>query len=152
MLFRSVKFNLDIEKMASPAFTWELVKRQSSFIVKKHGVCFTKEPHNLTQRNAYKFSGLASAKAVDITLETEKEKKCIVVRAKSAKKCRVTPAASTKLKLNKGWARDANTLKTQVGMGYRQDLRKEVIAKWSAVRRSLYTKAPGAIKSRHSSA
>eukprot|EP00123_Amoebidium_parasiticum_P019257 comp24382_c0_seq1/m.46653 comp24382_c0_seq1/g.46653 ORF comp24382_c0_seq1/g.46653 comp24382_c0_seq1/m.46653 type:complete len:137 (-) comp24382_c0_seq1:62-472(-) len=46
---------------------WEVVKSQSSFLVKRNGLVLTREPNNLTQLNARKYSGLVNKKAAGIT-------------------------------------------------------------------------------------
>ncbi|KAL0552882.1 hypothetical protein IC582_012014 [Cucumis melo] len=50
---------------------WEIVKKNSSFLVKEFGrgnasVQFSKEPNNLYSLNSYKHSGLANLKTVTI--------------------------------------------------------------------------------------
>ena len=48
---------------------WLYVRNNSSFLVKRNGVQFSREPGNLTQLNTYKSSGLCNDKAIDINLD-----------------------------------------------------------------------------------
>ena len=50
---------------------WLYVRNNSSFLVKRNGVQFSREPGNLTQLNTYKSSGLCNDKAIDINLDED---------------------------------------------------------------------------------
>ena len=51
---------------ASPSLQWLLLRNHTSFIVKRDGAVFTREPNNLYQKNSYKFSGLANNNVVGV--------------------------------------------------------------------------------------
>ncbi len=63
---------------------WLLVKDNTSFLVKRNGVTFTREPGNLKNLNRYRFSGLANKKTVDIRSNT-KSKTGVTVTLKSTR-------------------------------------------------------------------
>ena len=93
---------------ASPDFIWGVVRDTSCFILKarqsgrtktmgKRGAEFTMEPNNPTSRNAWKYSGLANAKTVDVTpvdggvvltTKTKDAKRAGKVSIKSRSSCR----------------------------------------------------------------
>jgi large subunit ribosomal protein L28e len=58
----------------SSSLIWEVVKRQNSFLVKRDGCKFSREPGNVTGTNKHKFSGLANRRSVDIRVEKKKGK------------------------------------------------------------------------------
>lgn len=53
--------------MASPDLIWLIIKDNSSFLVKRNGVQFSREPNNLTNKNSFKYSGLANTKAIGVS-------------------------------------------------------------------------------------
>merc|ERR1711924_83576 len=66
-------FGVSVATMTSlPASqAWLYVRNNSSFLVKRNGVQFSREPGNLTQLNTYKSSGLCNDKAIDINLDED---------------------------------------------------------------------------------
>ena len=48
--------------MSSADLIWLLVKDNNSYLVKRNGVQWSREPGNLRNVNAFKYSGLAKAK------------------------------------------------------------------------------------------
>jgi large subunit ribosomal protein L28e len=52
----------------SSALVWELVKRNSSFLVRRDGKTFSREPGNVMNVNRKRFSGLANSKAINVHL------------------------------------------------------------------------------------
>jgi large subunit ribosomal protein L28e len=58
----------------SSDLNWLLLKNNNSFLVKRDGVQFSAEKNNLTNCNSYKFSGLANARSVGVSLHTTKDK------------------------------------------------------------------------------
>ena len=70
--------------MASQDLQWLLLRNNSSFLVKRDGAQFTREPNNLTNINSFKFSGLANNETLGLSVASVKDKKKIVL---SQKRC-----------------------------------------------------------------
>merc|ERR1712134_63205 len=51
---------------ASSDVVWGIIRKNSSFLVKRNFLELSSEPGNLMNKNSFKFSGLANAEAVDI--------------------------------------------------------------------------------------
>ena len=45
---------------------WSIIRKNSSFLVKRSGLTLSAEPLNLTNQHSFKFSGLANTKAVGV--------------------------------------------------------------------------------------
>ncbi|TYZ64301.1 hypothetical protein PybrP1_013134 [[Pythium] brassicae (nom. inval.)] len=114
--------------MSSDTLTWLLTKNTSSFLVKRNGNEFAKEKFNLLNQNSRKYSGLASTKAVDISLSDKK----ITLTTKIAKASRKPVKAENVVPLRKGARGGANTIRANISRNfYRRDLKKAALAKWS---------------------
>ena len=50
----------------SASLQWSIIRNNSSFLVKSLGNTFTKEPNNLTGKNAFKYNGLVNKKVVGV--------------------------------------------------------------------------------------
>ncbi|KGN60570.2 60S ribosomal protein L28-1 [Cucumis sativus] len=129
---------------------WEIVKKNSSFLVKEFGrgnasVQFSKEPNNLYNLNSYKHSGLANRKTVTIQ---PGGKDLSVLLATSKTKKQNKPANSLhKSVMRKEFPRMAKAVINQVADNYyRPDLKNAALAKLSAVHRSLKVAKSGVKK------
>merc|ERR1711862_255489 len=73
--------------MGAPAdLIWMCVKKNSSFLRKSANMpVMTAEPGNLSGFNSYKFSGLASAKVLDVSPKTTGKKESIVLTTRHKK-------------------------------------------------------------------
>ncbi len=49
---------------------WDIVRRESSFLRKSHGIELSADPLNVTGSNSFSASGLAQAKALGVSLVT----------------------------------------------------------------------------------
>jgi len=127
---------------ASPDFIWGVVRDTSCHILKhrqsgrsgmgKRGAEFTLEPNNPTGKNAYKYSGIANEKTVDVT-PTEGG---VVLTTKTKNSSRKGNPATVfnKTTLTKDFRRVAKAIsKNTAGNGYRPDLEKAALAKWSLI-------------------
>lgn len=115
-------------QMSSDTLTWLLTKNTSSFVVKRNGNEFSTEKFNLKNVNSRKYSGLASGKAVDISLNDKK----ITLTTKIAKAARKPVKAENVVPLRKGARGGANTIRANISRNfYRRDLKKAALAKWS---------------------
>jgi len=123
---------------------WLLVRNNSSFLVKRNGVQFTSEPGNLTQKNSFKFSGLANNKTVGLKVVAVKDKKKVAIVTKSTKPSQQNkPATQLRTRLlTKGMrantCRAAQAIKTETAKSfYRGDLSRFAVARWHALTKTL---------------
>jgi large subunit ribosomal protein L28e len=128
---------------------WELVKNNSSFLMKKNGhskrsgaVEFSKEKGNVKSLNLLKYSGLANAKTIDViaapkggTGDDAKNKTRAQLITKTASKCHSQPnkmLATTNV--NKDFRRSTSViLKQTINNYYRRDLQAAVLGKYTKV-------------------
>jgi len=119
----------------SDALVWQLVKKHSAFLHKQKGIELTKEPGNLTGRNCFRFSGLAHAHALDVSLG----KDGAVYFSKKRHTAGRHPAKTwAKYKLTQhqrnGTNKAAHAIKSQSSgqfpVAYRGDLAKLAVAKY----------------------
>ncbi|DAZ96926.1 TPA: hypothetical protein N0F65_012029 [Lagenidium giganteum] len=114
--------------MSNNTLTWLLTKNTSSFLVKRNGNEFTSEKFNLKNLNCRKYSGLASGKAVDISLANKK----VTLTTKIAKAVRKPAKAENAVPLRKGARGSANTIRANISRNYyRRDLKRAALARWS---------------------
>lgn len=114
--------------MSSDTLTWLLTKNTSSFLVKRNGNEFAREKFNLLNRNCRKYSGLASTKAVDISISDKK----VTLTTKIEKATKKPAKAQNAVPLRKGARGGANTIRANISRNYyRRDLKKAALAKWS---------------------
>ncbi|GMF19006.1 unnamed protein product [Phytophthora fragariaefolia] len=114
--------------MSSDTLTWLLTKNTSSFLVKRNGNEFAREKFNLLNRNCRKYSGLASTKAVDVSLADKK----VTLTTKIEKAAKKPVKAENAVPLRKGARGGANTIRANISRNYyRRDLKKAALAKWS---------------------
>eukprot|EP00824_Muranothrix_gubernata_P020167 TRINITY_DN40415_c0_g1_i1.p3 TRINITY_DN40415_c0_g1~~TRINITY_DN40415_c0_g1_i1.p3 ORF type:complete len:154 (+),score=23.56 TRINITY_DN40415_c0_g1_i1:28-462(+) len=121
---------------ASPDLLWALVCNSSSFLVKRNGVTFTKEPMNLTQKNQFKYSGLVARRAVGI-VPTEKGAVLKMKLPKASQK-RMPKSSVRSVPLTRDARRGARTIASEIGIShYRRDLQAAALARWSKIKKSL---------------
>lgn len=113
--------------------TWLLVKKNNAFLVNRDGVQFSRDPYNLTNKNTYSASGLANPGAVDVSVVG----KDIIMKTKISSKSRKPKSigASSRLGLNPKRVNKCVTSQT-LGSAFRADLRKNALARWTALNRS----------------
>lgn len=126
---------------------WELVRNNSSFLVKRNGAQFSTEPGNLTNLNSFKYSGLANEKAVHI--KPAKEGRGVVFAVKSAKRSNLRKPATTftSVTLKKDFRRTARSIKGEL-RNYRPDLKSAALARFSRLTQSSTKVAPVVQKKR----
>ncbi|TRM70538.1 ribosomal L28e/Mak16 [Schizophyllum amplum] len=113
---------------------WLLLRKYNSFIVKKvpEGPIFSKEPANLMNVHSYKYSGLANAKAIDVSDSPNGIK--ITTRKTSAAPTKVASARATSTIRPRSSTRRALGAATgHLKRGYRPDLRRATLARVSAL-------------------
>ena len=112
---------------------WLYVRNNSSFLVKRNGVQFSREPGNLTQLNTYKSSGLCNDKAIDINLDEDGK---IVMALKASKRATKPSKSLNKTPLRKNFRRSAKAIQSQTaGKFYRGDLTGKALARYAALHR-----------------
>mmetsp|Transcript_23466 Transcript_23466/g.46886 ORF Transcript_23466/g.46886 Transcript_23466/m.46886 type:complete len:148 (+) Transcript_23466:248-691(+) len=123
------------------SLVWECVKNNNSFMKKANGqksrsgsVRFSVEPGNLMNKSTYKYSGIANSKTIDISPSSDNRATLTIKTKKAGNSGKKGTAA---IALNKDFRRVENTIKTQATDNYyRPDLKREALAKYSAVYRS----------------
>jgi len=126
---------------------WQLVKKNSRYLVKREGIEFTSEPNNLMNINSKKFSGLANTQTVGV--QVEKGKISLKLRRKNFESRRKLPKAFStyglRIHMENKNCHSASTIKTLTQRSYyRPDLTKYAIARYHALHKSLSVKT-GAI-------
>jgi len=128
--------------MASSDLIWQLVKRHNAFQVKKNGTTLSSEPGNLLNINSPKYSGLSNSRTVDITAKADKS---VVITLKSTNVNNVNrPKVAHRrvvlknVNVKRDFGKVANTIKrTTSHQGYRPDLERIALARWTLLHRSL---------------
>jgi len=122
---------------------WPIVRDTSCFLITqkqagrskmgKAGARFTTEPNNLTGLNSYKYSGLANEKTIDIVPTADRG--CVLTTKSRSDKRKIAPKSlMNKVTLTRDFRRVANTIvKETCANGYRPDLKKAALAKWSLI-------------------
>lgn len=95
---RPLRFTVDLSCVLLPAnmsqeLTWQLIKKHNSFLIRRDGVLFSTEPNNLTNKNSFKYSGLANNSTVGVEINTE-GKGCVLVTKKKSSAARRRPASA----------------------------------------------------------
>jgi len=140
----------------SDALVWELVKRNSCFLVKKgvsghskscnnHSASyqFTSEPGNLQNVNSFTNSGLANSKAINIDIQpylkldrkpaiTEKDAKNKPFFSQKGKKRLTSGNAFASSAIPNGARISAKKIQNRTA-DYRNDLQRSALARYSAV-------------------
>ncbi|KAG9307635.1 hypothetical protein G9A89_023200 [Geosiphon pyriformis] len=116
--------------------TWLLIKNNNSFLVKRNGVQFSAERGNLTNLNSHKYSGLANKKVIGVT-EAPDKKGIIISKKKNRAPFGKIASSTYETTHTKGIRRAARSFTNEyTRAGYRPDLRKEALARISAVYQS----------------
>ncbi|KAL6042625.1 Ribosomal protein L28e [Balamuthia mandrillaris] len=120
--------------MASPDLKWLLVRSNNSFLIKRDGAQFSREPGNLRNVNSFKHSGLANNKVVDLVAAGNGA--VLRLQSKKASKRQRPNQAFRKLTLSANYRRTAKVVSKEVG-AYRPDLKRDALARWSRINQSL---------------
>merc|ERR1712137_546281 len=65
-------FFSSVDDMSSE-LTWQLIRKHNSFIRRRDGATFSAEPNNLTNKHAFKWSGLANKNAVGLEVNRDED-------------------------------------------------------------------------------
>ncbi|KAI8846070.1 ribosomal L28e/Mak16 [Chytridium lagenaria] len=105
---------------------WLLTRNNSSFLVKRSGVQFSREAGNLTNLNSFKYSGIANPKTVDVSAAA----KGVTVSLKKKTVVATKPGRSIqKATIAKPGARTVVKSVRNLVKSYRPDLQKAAIAR-----------------------
>lgn len=124
----------------SADLTWQLLRKNNSFLVKRDGALFSAEKNNLVNKHTYKFSGLANAKTVGVSMNKDKKIELSLKNPKAHANRRVSKLYST-YQLNhhmrSGECKGAKTIDTLTDKSfYRRDLSAFAIARYHALNNS----------------
>ena len=134
-----------MQPVLPPQLVWSLVRKQNRFLVKRDRAQFSAEPGNLTNTSNYRSSGIANAKAVDVTTATAGEGEKVVLTYKAKKSCK--PASATvRIPLRNDPRRSARLVRQATsGTYYRADLKQDALARYSRQQKALNRKKAGVV-------
>jgi len=118
------------------SLTWQLIRNNNAFLVKRNGAYFSSEPGNVANLHSFKYSGLANSRSVGIVGQTTKESG-VVLAKKSTKRSHLRKPTTTlnRLTLKRDYRRVARSIRNDL-RAYRPDLRGAALARWFALFRS----------------
>merc|ERR1711990_1081907 len=106
---------------ASSDVVWGIIRKNSSFLVKRNFLELSSEPGNLMNKNSFKYSGLANTESVDVQDNT----KGISFSKKNSKNKSMPKRNLVTVDLKKGFRQVAQTIQNKSeGANYRKDLTK----------------------------
>eukprot|EP00294_Goniomonas_avonlea_P014196 CAMPEP_0114540500 /NCGR_PEP_ID=MMETSP0114-20121206/802_1 /TAXON_ID=31324 /ORGANISM="Goniomonas sp, Strain m" /LENGTH=163 /DNA_ID=CAMNT_0001724669 /DNA_START=33 /DNA_END=524 /DNA_ORIENTATION=+ len=124
---------------------WGLVRKSNSFLVKRDGGrnTFSSEPGNVRNLNSFNQSGLANARAIDLSIAKRADGTSGVTMTMKSKAGKRRPAKAAKATplgrdVNKDFRRVAKCIKATTAT-YRPDLTEGLLARWTGLHRSLLT-------------
>uniref|UniRef100_A0A7S2C939 Ribosomal eL28/Mak16 domain-containing protein n=1 Tax=Alexandrium andersonii TaxID=327968 RepID=A0A7S2C939_9DINO len=122
----------------SPDLIWECVKDSSSFIRKcKDAPVMTAEPGNLTGLNMFRFSGLASKKALDVSVATKGKKQSVMLTRTHGKQSKKPGSVLVKTGIKKDAKKGVAAIAKETdGKFYRTDLKDLAVAKYMKIKQS----------------
>merc|ERR1712168_591345 len=130
----------------SAELCWSIIRKNSCFLKKSHGLTLTKEPNNVTGINSFKFNGIVNKKTVGI--ESAPSGKGVVLAVRKTKGARCPAKALSKTTLQ-GSRHAIKTIQNTLNAnGYRKDLTKSAVKKACALLRSQNTSVVKKNKSR----
>merc|ERR1712133_270087 len=115
---------------------WSILRKNSSFLVKSHGLTLTKEPNNLTGTNSFKYNGLVNKKTVGVEAAPSGKVVLSLRKTKGANR----PAKSLSKTTLQGSRHAIKTIEnTLTANGYRKDLTEAAVRRACAIIRSQNT-------------
>ncbi|KAJ3188066.1 hypothetical protein HK101_009236 [Irineochytrium annulatum] len=110
----------------SADLVWMLTRNNSSFLVKRNGVQFSREKGNLLNKNSFKYSGVANAKTVDVSAAPKGV--VISLRKKGVPASKPGKSVQTAT-ISKGSRRSINKSVKNMAKNYRADLTHAALAR-----------------------
>jgi len=130
----------------SSDLVWSIIRKNSCFLIKNQGLTLSKEPGNLTGKNAFKYNGYANAKTVGI--DAAADGKGIVLSIRKSKGGNKPAQSLATTTITKGSRAAVKTIKNILSSAsYRQDLIDPAIRRTSAI---LSAQKAGVAKKRRS--
>merc|ERR1711872_815965 len=121
----------------SAELCWSIIRKNSCFLKKSHGLTLSKEPNNLTGINSFKYNGLVNKKTVGV--EAAPNGKGVVLALRKTKGARC-PAKSLSKTTVQGSRHAIKTIQNTLGANdYRKDLTKSAVKRACALIRSQNT-------------
>merc|ERR1712142_561090 len=131
----------------SAELCWSIIRKNSCFLKKSHGLTLSKEPNNLMAINSFKYNGLVNKKTVGIDAPTSGAKG-VVMSIRKTKGQRRPATALSKTSLH-GSRHAVKVIKNTLGAnGYRKDLTTAAVKRACAIIRSQNTSVVKKNKSR----
>eukprot|EP01138_Halocafeteria_seosinensis_P011490 gb/GECG01011736.1/.p1 GENE.gb/GECG01011736.1/~~gb/GECG01011736.1/.p1 ORF type:complete len:147 (+),score=13.97 gb/GECG01011736.1/:1-441(+) len=133
---------------------WDVVRKNNCHMVKRDGVTFSRERHNLRNQHSYKYSGFVQPKTVGVVQEkvpgSASDKKHPQLVTSVTKNATNPKKVEQRTSLCHGHARAHKAINRFTYSGhFRPDLRKDALARYSAYARSLQTRSRGVANRRH---
>jgi len=122
--------------MASPDLIWAIVRDNSSFLVKRNHAQFSLEPNNLTNKNTFKYSGLANKRTLGVS---EVDGKIVLsIKKRGARRVKDSGHAVILGKHRRNKSVKAHNTIGQLTQRsfYRADLTKDAVARYNALHRA----------------
>merc|ERR1712226_191850 len=121
----------------SSELCWMITRKNSSFLVKSHGLTLTKEANNLTGINSFKYNGLVNKKTVGVDAAPSGKVVVLSLRKTKGKNCPAKAISKTTLQGSRHTIKTIqNTLSAN---GYRKDLTDAAVRRACAIIRSQNT-------------
>jgi len=127
---------------------WLLLRKNTSFLVRRNGVEFTREPNNLLNQNSYKYSGLANRRTLGLTPAADgKAVDFTVYKNSQAGRWKKGHTQTMKLANIRGTRACAKAIKKRTkGQKFRADLTQAAVARLYRIHMILKPKKAGVIK------
>merc|ERR1712224_89580 len=120
----------------SAELCWSILRKNSSFLVKSHGLTLTKA-NNLTNLNSFKYNGVVNKKTVGVEAAPSGKGVVLSLRKTKGRNCPAKSISKTTLQGSRHTIKTIqNTLNTN---GYRKDLTDAAVKRACALIRSQNT-------------
>merc|ERR1712142_334022 len=121
----------------SAELCWSIIRKNSCFLKKSHGLTLSKEPNNLMAINSFKYNGLVNKKTVGIDAAPSGKGVVLAIRKTKGARC---PAKALSKTTVQGSRHAIKTIQNTLGAnGYRKDLTKSAVKRACALIRSQNT-------------
>merc|ERR1711928_85136 len=115
----------------SAELCWSILRKNSCFLVKSHGLTLTKEANNLTGINSFKYNGLVNKKTVGVDAAPSGKGVVLSLRKTKGKNCPSKSITKTSLQGSRHTIKTIqNTLSAN---GYRKDLTDAAVRRACAI-------------------
>merc|ERR1712062_15636 len=133
----------------SAHLSWMIIKRNNSFLLKRNGQVFSKEPCNLKSKHSYRYSGLIHKKAIGV--EPSADGRGVVLVTRKTRNQNKPAKSMSRVELKKGSRRALSTIRNFTGKNrYRKDLKMAALRRASAILRSQKPVVPKKTKAKKS--